>query len=484
MKIRSLAVAAIAVACGQAHALDPATSNAASTVKVYVSGASAMRNIIGGLFTENCVAGTLDVYFSSAGTFSGFPFAAAGDAHRVYTCTMAAASPILPNKNVAFFKSDIGGSGQGVFPVYLRTARGFLNLGSCGARAASVPNYTCTGDQQQVPMAGVSDVEPGLFIGANVPKDDPSYPPQGLSESQITELDVRPLFQTIFAVAVNKSLRDAMQTAQGILPVGDGGAEPSLSRTAAGSYFSGALTSPSAGLGWQPLVSSTNALKDSQVNLCRRVDGSGTQASANAFFLQFPCGSSPLALADKTYSDVGPDNQSLANVVATGSAFVYEGSSTGNVISCLNAAETNGAFAIGHVSKENVPNTVVTATNPLGNWRHVKLDGVSPSRDNTKAGQYDYFFESTMQWNKAHFAALPTLFPTFGADAKTFLTQFAARAKLSSSLAKLSSATQNGVAATPDTYAGAYGTGTADEIKFGSRVSRGGNSCTPATFAK
>ena len=36
----------------------------------------------------------------------------------------------------------------------------------------------------------------------------------------------------------------------------------------------------------------------------------------------------------------------------------------------------------------------------------------------------------------------------------------------------------------PDTYAGAYGIGSANEIKFGSRVTRGGNSCTPATVAK
>ena len=477
MKIRNLALAAIAVACGQAYALDPATSNAASTVKVYMSGATAMRNIIGGLFTENCAAGTLDVYYSGVGTFSGFAFAASGDAHRVYTCTLTAASPILPGKNVAFFKSDIGGSGQGVFPVYLRSQRGFLDLTSCGPRAGATPNYLCAGEQQKVPMAGVSDVEPGMFTSVNVPKDDPSYPPGGLSGLQISELDVRPLFQTIFAVAVNKALRDAMQSAQGILPVGDAGAEPTISRTAAGSYFTGALTNPAAGLGWQSLVKSSDALKDSQVNICRRVDGSGTQAAANAFFLTIPCNNNALALADKTFSDVGPDNQALSNVVSTGNVFVYEGSSTGNVISCLNAADNNGAYAIGHVSKENVPNAVATATNPVGNWRHVKLDGISPSRDTTKGGQYDYFFESTMQWNKAQFATLTT-------DQQGFLTAFAGRANLPASLAKLSSATQNGVAATPGTYTGAFGTGTADEIKFGSRVSRAGNSCTTATFFK
>ena len=471
MKIRSFALIALAAACGQAFALSPAQVADSGTVKIYMSGASASRAIIGGLFTEHCTAADLDVAYSAIGSFGGAAFSANGDAHRVYSCTMQASSPILPGKKVALFKSDVGGSGQGVFPVHAMSARGFLNLATCGSRAASVPNYVCSGEQQQVPMAGMSDVEPGMFKGINVPKDDPTYPGDGLSDIQIGELEVNPLFQTIFAVAVNKALRDAMQTAQG-LTVGDAGPEPTISRTTAASYFAGVLTDPTAGLGWQPIVSAGDAKKATRVNICRRVDGSGTQASANAQFLQFPCNGAALNVADKTYSDNGL-TQAVASVGTSGKAFVFEGSSTGNVISCLNQAETNGAYAIGHVSKENVPATSGT----IGNWRHVKLDGVSANRDNTKSGQYDYFFESTLQWNK-------TLFSSLSSDQQGFLTAFAAQAKLPVSLAKLASATQNGVAALPDTYAGAFGTGTANEITFGSRVTRGGNSCTPATFAK
>ena len=470
MKIRSFALAALAAACGQAFALTPAQVADPATVKIYMSGATAMRNIIGGLFTENCNS-DLDVAYSNIGNFSGFAFAANGDAHRVYSCTMLTSSPILPGKKVALFKSDIGGSGQGVFPVHAKSARGFLNLATCGSRAATVPNYVCSGEQQQVPMAGVSDVEPGMFRFINVPKDDPTYPIEGLSDAQIGELEVNPLFQTIFAVAVNKSLRDAMQAAQG-LTVGDAGPEPTISRAAASSYFSGVLTDPTAGLGWQPIVASGDARKATRVNICRRVDGSGTQASANAQFLQFPCNGAALGVANQTVSDAGL-SQAISSVGTSGKAFVYEGSTTGNVISCLNQAETVGAYAIGHVSKENAPATSGT----IGNWRHVKLDGVSANRDNTKSGQYDYFFESTLQWNK-------TLFAGLGGDQQGFLTTFAAQAKLPSSLAKLASATQNGVAALPDTYAGDFGTGSANEITFGSRVTRGGNSCTPATFAK
>lgn len=472
MNIRHIAVAAVALAAGQAFALNPTDSAAA--VQVHMSGASAMRNLIGGLFTENCAAGTLDTYYSAIGTFSGIAFTAAGDAHRVYTCTMSATSPILPSKNVALYKSDIGGSGQGVFPVQARSSRNFLNLSTCGAKVSGTPNYTCTGEQSTIPMAGVSDVEPRLFKGVNVPKDDPSYPADGLTDDQIAEMEVNPLFQTIFAVAVNKSLRDAMQTAQSKIVGSDADVDqPSISRVIAASYFSGALSDPSTGLGWQLLVNGADPKKATQVNICRRVDGSGTQASANAELLGFPCNGNALTLADKGISDVGPDNQALSNVTTTGKVFVYEGSSTGNVVTCLNTAETNAAYAIGHVSKENVPAT----TGAIGNWRHVSLDGAVPSRDNVKAGKYGYFFESTMQWNKAQFA-------TLSADQKAFLTTFAARARLSDSLAKLSASTQNGVAAMPDTYAGAYGTGSANEIKFGSRVTRGGNSCTPATVAK
>ena len=465
MKIRHIALAALALASSQSFALNPTAS--ASAVQVYVSGATAMRNIIGGLFTENCVANTLDVYYSNIGNFSGFAFTANGDAHRVYTCTMTGTSPLLPGKNVAFFKSDIGGSGQGVFPVHAKTARGFLNLATCGTRAVSVPNYTCSGEQQQVPMAGVSDVEPAMFKGINVPKDDPNYPPDGLNEAQIGELTINPLFQTVFAVAVNRSLRDAMQTAQG-LTVGDAGPTPSISRGLAATYFSGALVDPTINAGWQPLVAAGDAKKATRVNICRRQDGSGTQASANAHLLQFPCGAAPLGIADKIFSDAGL-TQAISSVGPSGKAFVYEGSSTGNVISCLGAAEDTNAYAIGHVSKEN--------DQTGSKWRHVKLDGVEPSRDNTKAGLYDYYFESTMQWNDNQFG-------TLSSDQQGFLSAFALTARKPSSLAKLSTATQNGVAAEPDTYAGAFGTGTADEIKFGSRVSRGGNSCTPSTYYK
>ena len=476
MKLRLTALAAVALLASQAHALSPAVVAEASTVKVYMSGASALRNVIGGLFTQHCEA-DLDVYYSGVGVFGGSNFTNAGDAHRVYTCTMKATSPILGGKKVALFKSDIGGSGQGVFPVYFGGAqsatRSFLNLtaGTCGTRQASVPNYTCSTEQNQIPTAGVSDVEPAMFRGLNTPTDDPNYPQDGLSEDQLSALSVVPLFQTVFGVAVNKGLRDAMQAKQGLTVGSDAEADrPSISYVEAASYFSGLLGDPSSGLGWQPIVGAADPLKDSRVNVCRRVQGSGTQASANAFLNTYPCNASAGAIADSSYSDGGLAN-AVASVGPTGNLFVFEGSSTGNVISCLGEAEKAGkkSYAIGHVSKEN---------NEAGSlWRHVKLDGVAPNRDNVKSGKYGYFFESTMQWHTEHVS-------TLSADQQAFVAEFAAEAGKPGSLAKLAAATQNGVAALPDSYAGAFGTGSAEEMAFGSRVTRGGNSCAVPFVAK
>ena len=474
MRIRSIAFAALAAVSGHSFAMTPAEVASTNTARVYMSGASALRNVIGGIFTSNCQAGvgvagdanyvpTLDVYYSNIGSFGGSSFTANGDAHRVYACKMKATSPILPGKQVALFKSDIGGSGQGVFPLHAELNRSFLSLSTCGARAASVPNSTCSGEQKQFPLAGLSDVEPGLFRSINVPPGA-GYPDDGLSEAQIGELNVTPLFQTVFGVAVNKSLRNAMQAKQGLIVGSDLEADrPSISTIEATSYFTGALSDPANGRGWQALVKSDDAKKGSRVNVCRRVNGSGTQAAANVQFAQFPCNANAPTVADGTYSDQGLSN-AVASVGPTGSLFVFEGSSTGNVISCLSAGENADvakvAYAIGHVSKEN---------NDAGaNWRHLKLDGVAPDRIATKDGKYNYFFESTLQWKTSRFnnGTLTTQ------DQRDFLTAFATEAQKPDQLNLLTG--KAGVAALPD--AGVYD-GAGNDGLFVSRVTRGGNSC-------
>jgi hypothetical protein len=194
-----------------------------------------------------------------------------------------------------------------------------------------------------------------------------------------------------------------------------------------------------------------------QINICRRVNGSGTQTSANAFFLEYP--RSAYALIPATNADNSEFPNDLANIGSAGTIMVYEGSSSGNVRSCLDKANDTSSFAIGHISLENAE---------TAKWKFAAVDGAVPSRDNAKKGHYHYAFESTMQINNAA-----------AATQKSFLNAMIDASKKSVNLSSLSVAAQNGVMALPtatDCAAadfGSYAPGSTAE-KFCSRVSRPG----------
>lgn len=448
MKLRHITLAALAVVAGQAHALDIATTNAAGTFKVYVSGASATKAIIGGLFTQNCQAGTLDVYRSKTGTTAGQGDSAAGDSYNVYSCTMIAGNDfnLATGTNVAFHKRDRGGSGYGVFPVALNRAIDFLEVStaSCGTSPVSTTatqrNWDCGNVIQRAPDGGTSDVEPALFLAEN------NKPAAFAGDSFNAGSDfavVRPLFSTVMGLAVSNPLYAALQTAQGTT------GQPSIPSTIAS-----ALTRVGYdySLGWSAL-GVANA--DNQLNICRRENGSGTQAAANLFFHQYPSNSGAAILAA---SNVDSSVGAVGNTA--GEYFVGEGTSSGQVRTCLNNASAAGAYAIGHISLENDPNASGQ------NWKFVRIDGAIPSRDEAKAGRYGYFVESTLQVNKAA-----------ATNVRNFLTRFADQAGLPNNLNLLSAAAKNGVFATP-TNSGcnvAFGTGTANQQAFCGRVTRSGN---------
>lgn len=477
--------AAAALMASQAQALDIATVNSAATIKVYASGASAIRNIVGQVFQQNC-ASSLDIYYSSAnvaglpaGTTANFSDAD-GNAHRVYSCTLKAEAQLdtdlkgkgLGGKNIAFFKRDAGGSGIGVFPVGIpsNSANLLISAASCAstgntagfnpATGSTTASFRCVKDENvRAPELGFSDVEPQLFKGINTPS---GFPTAGLSTVQLAGLTVVPTFQTVMAVAVSDTLYQALQVAQST------SGRPSISRTTAGSLFRGELAAPADGLGWQALGV---ANPDKQVNVCRRVNGSGTQAAANLTFSQLPCSlnaNTPPATAG--FSDPAQPNAINASTTFNGgNAFFFEGSGAGNVISCLEAASTAGAYAVGHVSREN---------GETANFKFVSLDGVEPNRDNLKAGLYDYAVESTAQYRKALITALKA--GTADDKAKAgFIEGFAKAVGRPVNMDKLATATKLGLAALPT--AGIYND-PSDPIAaaFVSRVGRtNGANCTP-----
>lgn len=503
MKLRSIAIAAAALAASSAFAA-PINVDAPSTVRVYMSGASAVRAALGSVVLNDVCGG----FANSSATIYNATYDAAGGFKTVgnfwaVTCKLPAAKlGLAAGTDIAFFKSDAGGSAQGVFPVYFGTARPFAEVTACTSGSGQVFG-ACPPTRLAVPSLGMSDVEPAMFKGSNVPADpidldDDNYPVDGLSTAQIAAMKVTPVIQTVFGVAVNTDLYKDMFAKQGLSAVKDNlgvactdtstdeQCVPSIGKAEARTFFAGNAED------WK-LISSNAAKNTTQVNICRRVNGSGTQAAANAMFGDLPCGTSTLTSAawDASSSAAAEDMSSSANTTSSGlsiadylvanmggaangpmpsaSKFVFEGPGTGDVVSCMNQAQKSGGYAIGHISKENAPGS--------NSWKHVRLEGAVANGTNAKQGRYDYLFESTIQYNKSAYIAM-----TPGQQA--FITGFTAEVAKPAALSTLSSANRAGVLALPTSYAGAFGTGTAAEIAFGSRVNRGGNSCTPLTAVK
>lgn len=552
MKIRMIALAAMVAACGSAVAgtktysytvsgsavnLTLVDAAAADTVVVRMSGASATRSVLFDIAATACGGagsvngGVRTMYYNV--TPPAAPGAAPSFGGNLWavTCRLPAAFGSVPaNTDVAFFKTDAGGSAQGVFPISTGVGRPFLATSlptSCTTPTTATPNQItgCTATSDVPSHVGISDVEPKMFAGINVPNDpldpdDDNYPAAGLSDGELAALTVSPVIQTVFGVAVNTALYNTLFTKQGLANVSFLDTTTGTVRACTNADFTVPACTPSIGYAqartlfsgsasdWGIIVPAADALVRSPINICRRVQGSGTQASANAHLMGIPCNTTGQLppVADFNYSNpptstitanaavypvdtfgqtsvlwsaaqltnylsAGIPNAAVQPAGSPSNTFVFEGPGTGDVVNCLNRAQTVGGYAIGHVSKENAPGS--------NNWRHVRLEGAFPSRDNLKSGDYDYAFESTVQYKNTTFAAL-------SANQRNYITKLIANLKTPASLSTALGAqnTRLGVAALPDSYAGAFGTGTQAEIDYGSRVSRGGNSCTPFTAAK
>ncbi len=423
MKMRLLSLAALAMIAGQAQALTPTeidTARANGTLlEVTMSGASALTGTIGGLFTQNCKSGTQHIYLNNASLFAGE--STNGNVVKAYSCELNAVNDFgaaYANKKVLFQKSDQGGSGNGVFPVATNSLMPFLNVSAATCNATTL---VCSTIAQKRPDGGVSDVAPvGFNPSANrplAPIDFSSAPDVATSDFQ----QVQGVLQTIFGLAVSEDLYTALQADQATA------GRPSVSKAVIANMLSNGYN---AELGWGPLFkNAANIAGKTQVNICRRVNGSGTQTSANRFWLEYGSNTNGLVPADNAGNSAFPNdfNNALPNADLI---MVYEGSTTGNVRDCLSKANDNGAFAIGHVSLENAP---------TAKWKFVSIDGAEPSRDNAKRGFYDYVFESTVQVAKTGNSAA----------GRAFLVEFTKAAQKSSNLNALGAANQAGVMTLP-----------------------------------
>lgn len=368
-----------------------------------------------------CAAGTISVYTDA-------PALAGGNITKAHqttiVCTLANAIGIIPASTVvAFTKESNGGSNEGTFyPAAQQTLAffdatqapvGCTNEGAIAAghywthqQAIATEFDGCTGVIiQAIPDVGVADEDPALFnIG-----------PQAISSALINNLATTPLFQNQFAIGVSLNLYRALQAQQG-LTVGDDtlAQMPTLSKQQISGLFGGNIVN------WNQIVSSTGVgLASGKVYTCRRGDNSGSNVSADVYFLRNRCNYS---LSSGALSPVGPtmvpinsgtgtpctalpagqtpENNGCTWAAANIADTTFGGAATGDVVSCLDAHSrpASNTFAYGMVgatSKFDDPNGVEATGEPgTSHFRYIAIDGHKPTVEGMANGTYDYAMDN------------------------------------------------------------------------------------------
>jgi hypothetical protein len=366
--------------------------------------------------------------------------------------------PLATSKIIGFMKPSTGAgtncpadSGTDkVFPVATGTGTAggntvSANLWNCGE--FDVPAFGAEADPAgdavyRVADIGTSDIEPDKFTTAfslNVPATDfdldgvrgPTDTDDILDPHTANGLTKAGVAQLIFNTPVNLLMYQDLQRAQ--FPVGhplvldcnpsqagyglitDSAANansekcmPSLSASVIRSIFmkGGAIRSSTDfqaettyGSGVYAALTATG-VTDNTIQICRRVNGSGTQAQFNAMHLGYPCDPT----GDGFIDTLIPEAESGLTL------FVTEGESSGDVEKCsndFNNATNNTTknpvpskfrWAIGIQSLEKNAPSGGAYTNP---YRHIKIDGFAPTMVNAHAGQYFNVARQSLQYNTA-----------------------------------------------------------------------------------
>ncbi|PZO12628.1 MAG: hypothetical protein DCF26_18555 [Burkholderiales bacterium] len=318
---------------------------------LYISGASAVQGglgqIAGSLFT-----GT-NYFFTPSGT-SG----RSNSDYRAYAGKLAtSAGGWAAGTNVIIINRARGGSVQGVNPVARGTSIESLAVttASCttGTGAGNDP-FRCNTLDSRVPDAGVSDVAPRLFDGSYNTEGEPAE--AALNATELASLAATPIYGLAFGVPITKNLPSV-----------------SLNKTAVSAIMTG-------NVGTWNQVNATLPADD--ILLCRRVNGSGTQAVNNLYFGNYPCSASFNVPADRNAGAAWNGVNEFIVEGNTGALNVVENSSSGNVRTCLDTAATAAAAAFNAAANPTtgVGYTSYTTADRAGNPVTVRMRNGRPHK--------------------------------------------------------------------------------------------------------
>ncbi|MBI3772985.1 MAG: hypothetical protein HY272_09835 [Gammaproteobacteria bacterium] len=292
----------------------------------------------------------------------------------------------------AYFGTVVAGSYQGLWGktllIHFSVNGGSYNGVASVARAGGVPRmiadkFCIAGDVDHhwlcpssrmilaVPDAGVSDVEPLLHVGVNVPAGA-----QGVTAEEATRLDSARVNAMVSGVAVSKSLINA-------------GLRNLNNVTLAQIFGKNELSS------WQII---DHTLPQQPIIVCRLVDGA--QPASNALILNAGCDETAPAPRSE-FSGMSNDGLGSAGLL------VVENATVDKLITCLNTANSGGSFEVaGHearVAPGGFAIGVLSVDHQPGHgdqFDYIALNGMSPTKFNAMTGVYNQFTETWMQWRR------------------------------------------------------------------------------------
>jgi len=275
---------------------------------------------------------------------------------------------------------------------------------------------------------GLTDTETKMFTSstANLPMQDlswnstPAYLVNPLVPGPEPTGFPKAVFGAVFGVAASGPLWLALQQDQ----LNNGVLDTTLCGTTAaattvelcmpvigkGQYASiitntgGALNNSAAGL----FVTTTTGA-DYSLELARRDQGSGSQATSNAFFVEQGCANSATELPDSvllpsaTVQHGGTKTNTLTYNPSTSDVIQRLQLYTTNTSGFVNQAPPTSGFVIGMVSAENYSTSTISGTGAAGTstapWGFLRLDGFAPTVTNFKRGFYNYVTEDNLHCN-------------------------------------------------------------------------------------
>lgn len=309
---------------------------------LFISGASAVQGGLGEIANSLFQTGTSYLFHPAAAT------GRTSADYRAYAGRLrSAAGGWAAGTNVIIVNRARGGSVWGVNPVARPVGVGTaiesmaVTAAACTAGAGTSGSpFLCNTLIDAIPDAGVSDVAPKLFDNAFNTEGEPAEPK--LSTAELASLAAQPIYGLSFGIPVTDNLPLFY-----------------LNKALLASLMAGNIST------WDQVNASLPA---DDVLICRRSNGSGSQAVMNLYAGNYPCGAfNPPADRDSvpTY-----DSASKTFVVegATGGLNVIENASSGNVRTCLDRAfdASTAPFVADGVA---TPGTFsINPTTNVGSW--------------------------------------------------------------------------------------------------------------------